>query len=90
MYDAYQASKSNSDSTIQSEAILGAIQRIRVVCSLAKVDATVSISKEILNEHPAVVIFTSFVNAATKIYEALTSSGFTGELFTGKTPTASD
>ena len=74
---------------MQSEAILGAIQRIRVICSLAKVDATVSIAKEILNSHPAIVIFTSFVSVATKIYESLKSSGFTGELFTGNTPTVS-
>jgi hypothetical protein len=36
-----------------NEALLGALQQVRLIGSIAKVDATVNIAKEILKEEPA-------------------------------------
>ena len=69
-----------------NEAVLGAVQKLRIVGSLAKIDGTVQLAKKVLNDEPAVVIFTSFVAVAKAVHQQLVESGWTGELLTGDTP----
>ena len=76
----------NRSDPFQQEAILGAVQNMRLVDSFAKVAATVEVAREVLRKEPAVVIFTSFVDVATMVHEKLNEYGWTGELLTGKTP----
>lgn len=68
------------------EAVLGAVQKLRCLCSFAKVGATVELAKKILEEEPSVVIFTSFAEVAKNIHGQLSSNGWEGELLTGETP----
>jgi Helicase conserved C-terminal domain len=68
------------------EAILGAVQNLRLIDSFAKVDATVEIAKDVLIKEAAVVIFTSFVDVAKMLFQKLSDSGWHGELLTGETP----
>lgn len=69
-----------------NDAVLGAVQKVRMVGSLAKIDATVELAKSILSEEPALVIFTSFVKVAQSLHKKLDESGWKGELLTGETP----
>ena len=78
--DVYKNKNSLGD-----EAILGAVQNLRMVGSLAKVDASVALAKDILQTEPALVIFTSFQEVARQVHEKLEDSGWKGELYTGKT-----
>jgi SNF2 family DNA or RNA helicase len=78
----YESRHENS----QQEAILGAVQNLRLVDSFAKVDATVEIAKEVLSKEPAVVIFTSFVDVAKMVHSKLSDCGWDGEILTGETP----
>lgn len=68
------------------EAILGAVQSLRMVDSLAKVDATVEVAKQVLDKEPAVVIFTGFLQVAKLVHQKLSEAGWKGELLTGETP----
>lgn len=68
------------------EAVLGAVQRLRVVCSYAKVEATVELAKSILEKEPAVVIFTFFAQVAKQVHSKLADSGWPCGLLTGETP----
>jgi SNF2 family DNA or RNA helicase len=77
---------SNRQDPLQQEAILGAVQNIRLVDSFAKVTATVEVAREVLRKEAAVVIFTSFVDVAKMVHEKLNEYGWTGELLTGETP----
>ena len=76
-------SRQNSD---KDEAVLGAMQRLRVICAHAKIGATVELAKRILEDGPAVVIFSNFAEVARKVQEQLGALGWEGELLTGKTP----
>lgn len=69
-----------------NDAVLGAVGRVRLVSSLAKIDATVAYARRILEEEPAVVIFTSFVQVAKSLHKKLTEAGFQGSILTGETP----
>ena len=71
---------------LNDEAMLGAFQRLRVVCSFAKVSATVELAKNVLKEEAAVVIFSSFAQVAKAVHGMLSDSGWKGELLTGETP----
>jgi superfamily II DNA or RNA helicase len=71
---------------MNSEAVLGAVQKVRAVCAHAKVDATVELAKVILNQEPAVVIFSNFAEAAKQVKCKLESSGWPCCLLTGETP----
>lgn len=68
-----------------SEAVLGAVQNLRLVSSIAKIDASVQIAKSILEKEPAIVIFTSFQQVAASIHKKL-SEDWPCELLTGQTP----
>jgi len=68
------------------DAVLGAVQNLRMVDSLAKVDATVQVAKQVLQEEPAIVIFTSFLQVAKMVHQKLGEAGWQGELLTGETP----
>ena len=57
------------------------MQKLRVVDSKAKVQATVDVAISILEKEPAVVIFTSFQDVANAV-----QAGWDGELLTGETP----
>ena len=57
-----------------------------MVCSFAKVDATVDLARKILNEESAIVIFSSFAQVAKQLHEKLAGSGWPCELLTGETP----
>ena len=68
------------------DLILTAVQRVRQIGSFAKIDATVALAKDVLQEQPAVVIFSSFVTVAKTVHKQLSESGWEGELLTGETP----
>ena len=68
-----------------SDALLGSFTRARLVSSVAKVNAAVELVKSILEEEPAIVIFTSFVDVAKSIHSNLANAGWPGELLTGET-----
>lgn len=68
------------------DKLLGAVQKVRMMGSLAKVEAAVEKAKTILLEQPAIVIFTSFQEVAKQVHRQLAEAGWTGELLTGKTP----
>ena len=76
----------NSQRSGPDEKILGAVQKVRMVGSLAKVEAAVQQAKKILLEEPAVVIFTSFQEVARQVHQQLAEAGWQGEILTGETP----
>jgi SNF2 family DNA or RNA helicase len=80
----------NATSDVQNgvtdEAVLGAMQSLRFVCARSKIDAAVELTRSILDEQPAVVVFTSFSRVAKEVHERLNSSGWPTELLTGETP----
>lgn len=67
-----------------NEAILGAFSRVRLIAALAKIDATVSLAKNILQKESSVVIFSYFVDVAKQVHKKLNDSGWTGELLVGE------
>ena len=69
-----------------NESVLGAVQRLRVTCSHAKVGATVELAIKVLEQEPALVLFTSFAQVAKQVHQQLAASGWEGELLTGETP----
>jgi SNF2-related domain len=69
-----------------SDEVLGLVQQLRHVGSMAKVDAAVQLAQLTLETEPAVVIFTSFVESAKAVHGKLCESGWNGELLTGETP----
>lgn len=71
---------------LNNEAILGAVQRVRIVCSHAKIDDTVDLARSILNKEPALVIFSNFTQMAKQVHEKLSGSGWPSELLTGERP----
>mmetsp|Transcript_7910 Transcript_7910/g.9017 ORF Transcript_7910/g.9017 Transcript_7910/m.9017 type:complete len:762 (-) Transcript_7910:210-2495(-) len=82
----YLASVKANSSKLSDEAVLGAVQRLRVVCSYAKVEATVELARTVLDEQPAVVIFTYFAQVAKQVHSKLVDSGWPCSLLTGETP----
>jgi SNF2 family DNA or RNA helicase len=62
------------------------VQRVRIICSHAKIDATVDLARSILNKEAALVIFSGFTKVAKQVHEKLSSSGWPSELLTGETP----
>jgi hypothetical protein len=68
------------------KVVLGALQRLRKVGSLAKADAAAQIASQVLEKEPAVVVFSSFVDVSSSIHAQLRSMGWEGELLTGETP----
>lgn len=85
---------SNSGSTLSqqdriernNEAVLGAIQRLRMVGSLSKIEGAVHLASNILQDEPAVVVFTSFCEVAKTVHRQMEEAGWKGELLTGETP----
>lgn len=77
----YNNSSGNNDN--KNEAILGAVQRVRMVGSFAKVDATVQLAKQILEKEPAIVLFSSFVDVCKQMTQKLKDAGWGCELLTG-------
>jgi Helicase conserved C-terminal domain len=76
-----------SEENNANKAALGAIASLRVVTSLAKVDATVAMVVDFLIQHEPVVVFTSFVEVATLVHSKLKNEHrYKGALFTGDTP----
>ncbi|OEU17198.1 P-loop containing nucleoside triphosphate hydrolase protein, partial [Fragilariopsis cylindrus CCMP1102] len=75
-----------NSSKLSDESVLGAVQRLRVVCAYAKVEATVELARTILNNEPAVVIFTFFAQVAKQVHSKLAASGWPCSLLTGETP----
>jgi len=82
----YHNRNSSSDNSNNQEAILGAVQNLRMVDSLAKVDATVQTCQKVLEKEPAVVVFTSFQQVAKAVHQKLSDAGWPGQLLTGETP----
>lgn len=78
--------KTHKTASKDSEAILGAIQRLRMVGSLAKIEASVQLALSVLEKEPAVVIFTSFCQVAKAVHTQLGEFGWQGEILTGETP----
>ena len=72
--------------TSGQEALLGAFSRVRLIASLAKIDAAVALAKSILEKEGSIVVFTYFVNVAKKVHKKLQESGWSGELLVGETP----
>jgi SNF2 family DNA or RNA helicase len=81
--------KPNFDENEENKAnkvALGAIAKLRVASSLAKVDATVAMVADFLLQREPVVVFTSFVEVATLVHSKLESEHhYEGALFTGDT-----
>lgn len=77
-----------SRDSVGDDAILGAFARLRQVAAFAKVDATVSLTEQVLEEESSVVIFTYFVDAAKQIQKKLKAAGWESELLEGSTPSA--
>jgi SNF2 family DNA or RNA helicase len=77
---------SGTDKKNDDKAVLGALQRLRKVGSLAKADAAARLAAQVLEEEPAVVVFSSFVDVSASIHKQLGNIGWTGELLTGETP----
>ena len=82
----YLASAQANSNDMCEEAVLGAVQRLRVVCAHAKVEATVEMARTVLNKEPAVVIFTYFAQVAKNVHAKLESNGWPCCLLTGETP----
>jgi len=82
----YLASVQANSSNLSDESVLGAVQRLRVVCAHAKVEATVEMARSILDKEPAVVIFTFFAQVAKNVHSKLAASGWPCGLLTGETP----
>lgn len=80
---AYNIAEQTSGS---NDTVLGAIQRLRLIGALAKIDAAVQIARDVLQNEPAVVVFTSFCAVAKAVHKRLQESGWAGELLTGSTP----
>merc|ERR1719464_138877 len=80
------ASIQAKSSNLSDEAVLGAVQRLRVVCAYAKIEATVELARSILYNEPAIVIFTLFAQVAKQISSELVDSGWPCCLLTGETP----
>lgn len=79
-----QANSNNINA--KDEAVLGAVQRLRVVCAHAKIEATVEMARRILDKEPAVVIFSYFAQVAKTVHSKLSASGWPCSLLTGETP----
>mmetsp|Transcript_22601 Transcript_22601/g.34453 ORF Transcript_22601/g.34453 Transcript_22601/m.34453 type:complete len:813 (+) Transcript_22601:174-2612(+) len=84
----FKASKSKYHKDESGEAVLGAFARVRQVAAYAKIDATVSLAKSILEEEPSIVIFTYFVQVAKEVHRKLESHGWNGEFLSGETPSS--
>ena len=79
VYEASRAIENGED------GVMGELQKVRNLGSLAKVDAAVKLAKEVLEKEPAVVIFTAFVAVAKAVHKQLAEAGWGGELLTGET-----
>lgn len=86
MQQSVQKSLDSFDKDSGNEAILGAFARVRLIASLAKIDATVALAKKILKEESSLVIFTHFVQVAKDVRRKLDEYGWQGELLVGETP----
>ena len=76
----YDTKSSGSD-----DRILAAVEKLRMVGSLARVEACVEHAKKILLNEPAVVIFASFQEVVKEIHRQLGEAGWKGEILTGAT-----
>lgn len=76
----------DSMSSVGNDAVLGATQKLRMVSSLAKIDAAIELAVAVLNQEAAIVIFTTFVEVAKTVHKKLMESGWNSELLTGETP----
>jgi ERCC4-related helicase len=74
----------STDDEVKSEAVLGAFQIVRLIASKAKVDATVSIAKSILEKESSIVIFTYFVDVAKELHKKLKDNGWNAEVLVGE------
>lgn len=83
---AAAAKVSAANNNDDSDAVLGAFTRVRQISSFSKIDATVALARSILENEPAVVIFTCFVDVAKSVHQKLDECGWSGELLTGQTP----
>jgi SNF2 family DNA or RNA helicase len=78
----------STEDEVKSEAVLGAFQIVRLIASRAKVDATVSIARSILETESSIVIFTYFVEVAKEVHKKLRDIGWNGEVLAGDVPAA--
>jgi len=83
---AYNSTSANGNGDTKNDVILGAVQKVRMVGSLAKVDATIALAKQRLQTQSAIVIFSSFVQVCKQISSSLQEAGWKCELLTGETP----
>lgn len=81
MTELARAQESGDD----SNSLLAAFGKVRLMCSLSKIDATVALAISTLEDESSVVIFTTFVSVAKEVHRKLKESGFSGELLTGET-----
>lgn len=82
----YSSSSSSLEKSGSGDVVLTAVQKVRMIGSYAKIDATVGLAKEVLQHQPAIVIFTSFAQVAKDVHQQLSDSGWEGCLLTGETP----
>jgi SNF2 family DNA or RNA helicase len=81
LYAAHMAKESDN-----ADTLMGALTTLRYAGASARVDASVEIAMQVLQNEPAIVIFTSFVKVAKAIHQKLAKKGWTGEILTGETP----
>ena len=80
----YHEKGTNSDGAKQ-EALLGALNKVKICCSKSKIDAAVSLTEEILMKEDAVVLFTSFVFVAKSLKGKFQEMDLEAEIMTGDT-----
>lgn len=76
----------STEDEIKSEAVLGAFQVVRLIASRAKIDATVTMARSILESESSIVIFTYFVDVAKEVHKKLRDIGWNGEVLAGDVP----
>jgi hypothetical protein len=74
-----QTRSNNNNTGTSGDPVMGALSKLRKACSMAKVDAAVSRAKQILQNEPAVVIFTVFQEVAETICNHLVQAGWKGK-----------
>ena len=81
--NVYETSKRVDDG---GKTLLATVTKLRYICAEAKVAATVEVAKHILEDQPAIVLFTFFQDVARSIHGQLVGAGWPGELLIGEVP----
>lgn len=78
-----EAMKTNE--SLSSERLLGALSDVRIVCAIAKINATAEIANEVLETEPSIVIFATYQKCVTQMAKHLKDCGHQVAFITGQT-----